>query len=120
MNVSLVPNIEPAKKYVDYFLRSAGASMVEANYDPDFLLVEGPIPTLNVSPELGKKPKEPVQIITPPEAAVQQAEKQIESRDEFLANKNNKRSHDGSDSSSTKSKKSKGLNTMEYADIFVG
>ena len=119
MNVSLVPNIEPAKKYVDYFLRSAGASMVEANYDPDFLLVDGDIPTLNVSPDLVKKPKEPLQIITPPEAAAQQAEKQIEARDESVANKN-KRSHDNSSSSGNKPKKSKRLNTMEYADIFVG
>ena len=124
MNVNLVPNIEPSRKFIEYFMRSAGKSMVEYVDDPGFIVVPGDIPVINPDVDVMKKPKQPVQIITEPEAAVQKAEQVMA---DLKQDSGSKRKHsDDEDSSEDHSpaKKSKKqqkhhFSALEFSDIFV-
>ena len=124
MNVNLVPNIEPSQKFIEYFMRSAGKCMVEVVEDPDFIVVAGDVPVMNASIDVTKKPKQPVQIITEPEAAVQKAEQVMSD----IKENSSKRSHESDDDASTDSppaKKQKRMSNkqkfslLEFSDIFV-
>lgn len=69
MDVGLVPNIEPAQKYVDFF---ASRPMKQFVPSQTFIPVEGGIVVVDPQPKL--PPDAKVQLISAPEAARQQAE----------------------------------------------
>ena len=73
MNLNLIPNVEPADKFVKYFVESIGRPY---DVSEKYISVVGGIATLDLIKK--KSPKLPIVLVSEPEAAANQAKKTLD------------------------------------------
>jgi hypothetical protein len=121
MDVNLVPNIEPAQKFVDYFVRSVGKPFVPSS---EYISVEGGIVVVDPQPKV--QPGAKVELISSPEATRQQAEEILkEERSELslesvkaLKRQRKAQKSSGSRSGNIKKRKVENSTAVRLTDVF--
>ena len=122
MPITLVPNLEPASKFVEYFVRSVGQP-----FDPTakYVPVEGGIIVVDPTPK--PDPKAKIQPISEPEAARQQAEEVLKEETSTLTvedvnrlkRKRKAQTSSGPQGSNTKRRRIGNATAIKINDVFT-